>query len=445
MVETNKVTPCVTEIVGAYWGDEGKGRVASFESKDAALVLRTTGGNNAGHTVYYNGKKIPLHLVPGGIINEGVTAIICSGVVIDPNVLYDEIQLLSNHINIRPKVNMPEGILPRKKLIVSDCSHIIMPYHIDLDGIYEQKRGKAKIGTTGRGIGPCYSDKANRIGIRMQDVFRKEEDLKSLLSLVLNFHYDTLKSAGKSYTVDELYQFCMDVKAKLGYYIDSPNQVIQNALLSGKKIVIEGAQADRLDLEVGDYPNCTSSYCNPSGTISGAGIGPTYTKNIIAVIKAYCSRVGNGPFPTELENDEGDIIRKFGHEYGTTTGRPRRCGWLDLVAINQMRGYTDICLNHLDTIGLIGEKLGYIKICTSYTYNGVLTYTYPTDIEVTGNIPKPNYKTFEGGWKIPEDCKTFDELPDAAKKFIVFIEDYLKIPLTYIGIGPNNEDTIVRK
>lgn len=435
MVETKKITPCVTEIVGAYWGDEGKGRVASFESKEASFVLRTTGGNNAGHTVYYNGEKIPLHLVPGGIMNEGVTAIICSGVVIDPNVLYDEIQLLSKYIDITPK----------KKLIVSDCAHIIMPYHIDLDGIYEEKRGKNKIGTTGRGIGPCYSDKANRIGIRMQDVFRKEEDLKSILTLILNFHSDTLESAGKTYTVDELYEFCMNVKKKLGSFISDPNKVISGALTYGDKIVIEGAQADRLDLEVGDYPNCTSSYCNPSGTISGAGIGPTYTKDVIAVTKAYCSRVGNGPFPTELGDDEGDIIREFGHEYGTTTGRPRRCGWLDLVAINKMRGYTSICLNHLDTIGLIGEKLGYIKVCTSYTYNGIITYNYPTDIEVTGNIPKPNYKIFEGGWEIPNDCKTFDELPDAAKEFIVFIENYLKIPLTYIGIGPNNEDTIVRK
>lgn len=431
----NIYTPCVTEIVGAYWGDEGKGRVAAFESQNADIVLRTTGGNNAGHTVYFNNEKIPLHLIPGGILSEQTTAIICSGVVVNPDVLFQEIQLLSKYI----------AITPLTKLIVSDCAHIIMPYHIELDKIYEQKRGNRKIGTTLRGIGPCYSDKANRIGIRLQDVFRDKDSLKSLLETALSFNREALGSSFSAlFTVDGLYDFCISVRDKLGKYISNPNDLITKALNEGKKIVIEGAQADRLDLEVGDYPNCTSSYCNPSGTISAAGIGPKYVDKVIATMKAYCSRVGSGPFPTELSGEEADIIREYGHEYGTTTGRPRRCGWLDLVALNKMRGYTDICLNHLDTIGRIGLKIGYINVCIYYIYNQTLINFYPTDMEVTKEIPKPYYNTFEGGWEIPKGCKTFEDLPKKAQAFVNFIEDYTKIPVSYIGIGPNNEDTIVR-
>lgn len=431
MVRT--IIPCVTEIVGSFWGDEGKGRVAAFEAKDARLILRTTGGNNAGHTVYYNGNKIPLHLVPGGIIYDNSVAIICNGVVVDPNVLFKEINLLSKYVNVTPE-----------KLIVSDCAHIIMPYHIDLDIIQEKKRGKNKIGTTNCGIGPCYEDQAKRIGIRMQDLFLKEENLKEKLELVLQFHKEELNRNNVNYTVEELYDFCKEVKSNIGPFIKNPNIIINKALKSSDKIVIEGAQADHLDLLFGDYSNCTSSQCNPSGTLSGAGIGPCYVKKVIATMKAYCSRVGCGPFPTELFNEKGDIIREYGHEYGTTTGRPRRCGWLDLVAFPKNRGYTDICLNHLDTIGLIGEKLGHIKVCTRYDYNGTLTNMFPTDIEITGKLPIPEYKVFEGGWKIPDNCHSFDGLPKKAQKFVEFIENYTEIPVSYIGIGPNNEDTIIR-
>lgn len=427
------VKPCVTEIVGSYWGDEGKGRVASFEAQNARLVLRTTGGNNAGHTVYYNGNKIPLHLVPGGIIYPGVTAIICNGVVIDPKVLFEEIQLLSTYVPITPE-----------NLIISDCAHIIMPYHIDLDTIQEEKRGKNKIGTTNRGIGPCYEDQAKRSGIRMQDLFRSEESLKEKLALNLEFHKEVLAANGFSYSLEELYLFCMQAKENLQAFIRNPESVILDALKTGEKIVIEGAQADHLDVLWGDCPNTTSSQCNPSGTLSGSGIGPVYVDKVIATMKAYCSRVGNGPFPTELDDEEGEIIREFGYEYGTTTGRPRRCGWLDLVALPKTRGYTDICLNHLDTIGLIGLKLGYIKVATSYEYQGNITTTFPTDMEVSGCVPTPQYEIFDGGWEIPDNCHTFEDLPDNAKKFIAFVENFTDVPISYIGIGPNNEDTIIR-
>lgn len=424
---------CITEVVGGFWGDEGKGRVASFEASDARLVLRTTGGNNAGHTVYHNGVKLPLHLVPGGIVYPQVTAIICNGVVVDPKVLVQEIEMLKEHIQITPS-----------NFILSDRAHIIMPYHIKIDEIQESIRGNQAIGTTKRGIGPTYEDQRKRIGIRAQDLLLGEGALKEKLKIVSDFLQNSNFLLSINYSVNFLYDYCMFAKEHLAQFIRNPDTLIFSTLKEGGKIVIEGAQADHLDILNGDYPNCTSSECNPSGTLSGAGIGPTYVDKVIVTSKAYCSRVGNGPFPTELTDKVGDLIREYGHEYGTTTGRPRRCGWLDLVALNPLRGYTDMCLNHVDTIGKIGMKLGYIKVCVGYNYQNEKILYFPSDTEVTKKVPTPIYKTFEGGWEIPENCVTFDDLPDNAKYFISFIEDFTGIKVSYIGIGPNNEDTIIR-
>lgn len=427
------ITPCVTEIVGEFWGDEGKGRVAAYESEDASLVLRSTGGNNAGHTVFWNRQKYPLHLIPGGIVYPQTIAIICNGVVVDPMVLIREIQLLSKAVEITPQ-----------KFILSDRAHIILPHQIEMDKIQEMWRGSKSIGTTKRGIGPTYEDQASRVGLRFQDLRRSESDLKDLIALNLRFHEDVFKEFGKVYSVKQLYDYCLNVKDFLNKYIANPDEIIANNLEKGNKIVIEGAQADHLDLLFGDYPNCTSSQCNPAGTLSGTGIGPLYVKKVIGVSKAYCSRVGNGVFPTELKNHEGDLIREEGHEYGTTTSRPRRCGWLDLVAISNLRGYSDMCLNHLDTIGLIGNKLGYINVCTGYTYQGKYTKVFPSDTEVTKETPTPHYETFKGGWTIPQNCRSFKDLPKAAQEFVDYIENEKKIPIRYIGIGPHNEDTIIR-
>lgn len=427
------IKKCITEVVGGFWGDEGKGRVASFEAKDASLVLRTTGGNNAGHTVYYEGHKLPLHLVPGGIVYPQVTAIICSGVVVDLKVLKEEIEMLSQYVPVTPE-----------NLILSDRAHIIMPYHIALDSFQETQRGSKIIGTTKRGIGPTYEDQRKRIGLRAQDLFMEESDLKEKLKIIRAFYIKNFDSDDVFFDVDSYYNYLMQMKEAIGIYIKNPDKLIYDNLLKGNKIVIEGAQADHLDILNGDYPDVTSSECNPSGTLSGAGIGPTYVEKVIVTSKAYCSRVGNGPFPTELTDEVGDLIREMGHEYGTTTGRPKRCGWLDLAAINPLRGYTDMCLNHVDTIGLIGQKLGYIKVCVGYNYQGNSIMLFPSDTEVTKEIPEPIYKNFEGGWTIPEGCDSFDKLPKNAQEFINFIETYTKIPVTYIGIGPKNEDTIIR-
>lgn len=431
MSKIERIKPCVVEVVGAYWGDEGKGRVAAFEAQNSKLVLRTTGGNNAGHTVYCNGEKIPLHLVPGGIIYPNVVAMICRGVVVDPKVLIEEIILLRKYVSVKPE-----------NLKISSMASIIMPYHRDIDVYQERVRGKHSIGTTKRGIGPAYEDQRKRIGLQFRDLFLERKELVEKVNKILDFHSAELKD--KTYDVKELVNILMDYKNALGNYIVNEEEVLAPYLKNGDKIVIEGAQAQHLDILGPDYPNCTSSECNPAGTISGAWIGPKYVDRTIAVMKAYCSRVGNGPFPTELQSSDGDVIREFGHEYGTTTGRPRRCGWLDLVALSKTAGYTDLCLNHLDTIGLIGKKVGRIKVCIGYMIGKKTYKTFPDNINQVAEKIIPQYKVFEGGFDIPEGCDSYEKLPELAKEYVEFIEEYTGIPVSYIGTGPNNEDTIIR-
>lgn len=429
-----RIQPCVTAVVGTKWGDEGKARIATYEAQNARLDMRTQGGNNAGHTIVVDGDKIGLHLIPGGIINEETTAIIGNGVAGNPKVLTEEIDVMSKYVNITSE-----------KLIISDRSFVIMPYHIDLDGICEDERGKAKIATTNRGIGPTYSDAALRIGVRYQDLFRSRESLEGILGIAMRHHEDKLAKYGKGYSVKELYDYLMEAKENLYKWIGDPDELIAQTLYGGKKIVIEGAQADRLDLLNGDYPNCTSSQCNPSGVLSATGIGPLWVKEIVGVMKGYDSRVGNGPFPTEIFNDEvAKLIREAGHEYGTTTGRPRRVGWLDLVAVNYLRGYSALAVNHIDTIGKIGEQLGYIKVCYAYLYQGEIVHNFPSNIEVTGEVPKPLYRTFEGGWTITEKTNSYEDLPEKAKIYIGYIEEITKVPVRDIGIGPGTNDTIKR-
>lgn len=430
------IQPNVTVITGAFWGDEGKGRASFYESQDAYMCLRATGGNNAGHTIVFNGKKYALHLIPSGIIRENVICGIGPGVVIDPKVLISEIQMLNDAgINITPD-----------NLIISDKAHVILPYHKSMDALHESLK-KHKVGTTGRGIGPCYSDKCNRIGIRMYDIKALNEFLMSLpeekrslfdnnlidkLSTTVKYQntiFDAFNMPKHKVYVEDIHDLCANYAEVLAPFIRDLQPHINQALEEGKKIVVEGAQAYCLDIDHGDYPFVTSSNPNTSGTLSGIGIGPKYVKEVIGVCKAYCSRVGEGPFPSEEDNDIGDIIREFGNEYGTTTGRPRRCGWLDLSIINYSKylmGYTCLCLNHLDTIGMIAYKLGNVRI--------------KIKDDVFGN---PVYVNFEGGWDTT-DCKTFDDLPDNAKGFIELIELETGLPVKYIGIGSDNEDTIIK-
>jgi adenylosuccinate synthase len=417
----------VKVIVGIQWGDEGKGRASHFESKNASIVIRSTGGNNAGHTVVANGKKFAMHLLPSSIIRDGVLSIIGPGVVVDPKVLITEIdEMAKNGI-----------IIDNKRLLISDRAHIILPHHIALDSLMEMLKDN-KVGTTGRGIGPSYSEKCDRTNIRMIDLKNTDtlknkinQSLKKANALFKQFDYPIISE-------DEEYKLCLEFGKRLYNLIGDSEAAIINAYEKNENIIIEGAQALYLDIDHGDYPFVTSSNPNASGTCSGAGIGPTLVDEVIGVMKAYCSRVGEGPFTTELLDETGDTIRELGHEYGTTTGRPRRCGWLDLVMVKNAKyinGLTSLCINHMDTIG----KLPEIKVCIGYMYNGKEISYVPIDRQNC----TPIYKTFEGNWDT-SNVSTYKELPEKAKKYIKFIEEYSGIPVKYIGVGADENRTIIK-
>lgn len=417
----------VKVIVGVQWGDEGKGRASHYESKNAKIVVRSTGGNNAGHTVVANGKKFAMHLLPSSIIRDGVLSIIGPGVVIDPKVLISEIeQMKTNGVNI-----------DNTNLLISDRAHIILPHHIALDSLSEKLKDN-KVGTTGRGIGPSYSEKCDRTNLRMIDLVNTKnlkdkisQSLRKANALFEKFDYPIISE-------DEEYNLCLEYGKKLSNLIVDSEAAIINAYENNENIILEGAQALYLDIDHGDYPFVTSSNPNASGTCSGAGIGPTLVDEVIGVMKAYCSRVGEGPFTTELFDETGDKIRKLGHEYGTTTGRPRRCGWLDLVMIKNARyinGLTSLCINHMDTIG----KLPEVKVCIGYEYHGKEINYVPIDRENCS----PIYKTFEGNWNT-ENATTYEELPQKAKDYIEFIENYTGIKVKYIGVGADEKRTIIK-
>lgn len=447
---------CVTVVVGTKWGDEGKGKIASAEAKDAKLVIRATGGNNAGHTVIYNGQKLALHLVPGGIVYPQTTCIIGPGVVIDPLVLADEIATLESY-----------GITDiESRLKISGRAHVIFPYHKHLDELHENLKEKP-VGTTKRGIGPCYADKDNRIGIRMYDLLLPQEKLEKKIAEATKLHYESFRAHNMEKNIMDAaflakaYHTCgEDLKA----FICDVDPIIYDAIEYNQKIVVEGAQAFRLDIDHGDYPMVTSSNPVTAGTLCGAALPPQAIKEVIGVCKAYDSRVGNGPFPTEqgsslegMSNANstvplvsmpiGDIIRELGHEYGTTTGRPRRCGWMDAAILRSAKytcGIDYLCINHLDTLGEIGLKVGEVLICTGYIYQGKAIKYFPDDIELTGEIPYPCYYSISGGWKIDRSRRTYHDLPKKAREFIKVVEEVSGIPVKYIGIGPANDDLIIR-
>ena len=419
-----------TAIVGVFWGDEGKGKIASRESKDADLVVCGTGGANADHTVVFNGKKIALHLIPGGIVYPQTTCLIGQGLVVDIGVLIDEIEKLE-------KAGIPNV---RKRLKISGRAHVVMPYHKDYDVVQEAVK-ENPVGTTKRGIGQAYADKDNRIGIQVNYLLNYDL-LLSKVKEAAKFYNVKFRGLGFSEyvvkekrVVDEAYAYGKVIRSM----IVNGDRLVESFVNEGAKIVLEGA--------------LVGSHLNQNDVAMTIGIG-----------KAYCSRVGNGFFPTELKKTDfyegkmsayqgedafaGDTIREYGHEYGTTTGRPRRTGWLDL---NIMRsairplGVTYWCLNHLDTLGRVGETLGYVKMCIMYNYQGKIIKYFPDDMEATQEVPKPIYWTLKGGWNINSSLREYDQLPERAKTFIKKIEDETGIPVKFIGVGPDNEDLIVRE
>lgn len=424
----------VTVIVGTQWGDEGKGRVSNFETKDASMVVRCTGGNNAGHTVVRDGEKYALHLLPSSIINPKKMSVISAGVVIDPKALIDEIEELKHRgVSISPD-----------NLAISDRAQVIMPIHKMLEEVQENVRGDQKIGTTKKGIGPTYQDKASRFGVRMWDLNGSEKNLFNRVLALTTINNPTLycmwKDPYSDIAAKEICHQYAEYGEYLKPYITDTVQIVHKAIEKGDKVVLEGAQSTFLDVDWGNYPYVTSSNPTASGTCTGGGIGPTQVEETIGVMKAYCSRVGEGPFPTEQKNAEvGDRIRELGHEYGTTTGRPRRCGWLDLVMLRyakRINGLTALAVNHMDTIG----KFDTIKVCVGYVYRGdIIKNTVPIDQENC----EPIYATFKGGWGT-EGATTLEELGPNAVSFINFIEGFVGVPVKYIGIGPDAEQTIVR-
>lgn len=424
----------VDVVIGCFYGDEGKGKVIDYLGTEADVAVRATGGDNAGHTIKVNGVKYAMHLIPSGMLSGHTVGVIGNGVVLNPEVLMDEISNLKSH-----------GYDVDKYLKISDKAHVIFPYHRMLDLALEQTR-KNKIGTTGKGIGPSYCDKFERSGIRMEDLYAPnfKEKLKEMTEsrLALLKFYDPETDYESKMSFDDLYATYTDYADRLKPYVCDTITLLHKALEENKKVVVEGAQATLLDIDFGSYPFVTSSNPTIGGILTGTGLSATDIGNVYGVIKAYSSRVGEGPYVTELLDETGDRIRELGHEYGTTTGRPRRCGWLDLVTLKyakRVNGLTALSVNHLDTIGNFDK----IKVCVAYDVNGVETSDFTTNLDVL-NHAKPVYKELDGGWGDLSGCKTFEELPENAQKYINFIEEYIGIQAKFIGTGADREAMIVR-
>lgn len=419
----------VDVVLGTFYGDEGKGKIIDYLGSNADIAVRCSGGNNAGHTIEVDGIKFAFHLIPSGILNKGTIAVIGNGVVVDPKVLIEEME------------NLKEHGYSADNLRISDKAHIILPYHIEMDKLLEENRGSNKIGTTARGIGPSYCDKYERCGIRAEDLI--SDRFEELLTININNKNKIFEMYGHE-TVD-LEKTLADYKeyAKiLKPYITDTVTLIHNALDAGKKVICEGAQATLLDIDFGSYPFVTSSNPSIGGVCTGSGVGAKNIGEVYGVLKAYSSRVGAGPYVTEQNNEIGDTIRELGHEYGTTTKRPRRCGWLDLVALKyavRLNGITGLAVNHVDTIG----KLDNIKLCVAYNFNGKETTDFSTNVDFLNNSYAV-YEDFEGNFGDISNCKTYEELPDNAKKYLKRIEDFTGVPVKFIGTGAGREDMIVR-
>jgi len=422
----------VTLIIGSQWGDEGKGKIVDLLSCTCDYVARYQGGANAGHTIVLNGKQHILHLIPSGIFTENVKCIIGNGVVIDPIALIEEMEMLKSF-----------GIAIENRLFISDRAHLIMPYHKLLDQQSEKSSGKA-IGTTGRGIGPAYVDKAKRCGIRMVDTLNKNTFASKLernyleVSSILKNSYDCQLPQ-----LEEIYSSCLYNLEQIKPYISDTSLLLNREIALGKKVLIEGAQGALLDVDHGTYPYVTSSNPTSGGACTGLGIPPTKIDKVMGVVKAYCTRVGNGPFPTEQSDEIGSILQKTGAEFGSTTGRPRRCGWLDLVALRysvMINGITEIALTKLDVLNQFSE----IKLCIGYKIGDKVIDYFPADLTEIQNI-EPLYITLDGWQSSLDNIREYEALPMQTKDYIQKIEEETKAKITIISVSPDRNATIIRK
>ena len=420
-------------LVGTQWGDEGKGKVTDLISGDFDCVVRFQGGANAGHTVIANGHKLALHQVPSGVMYAGVVPVIGNGCIVDPEILLAEIDMLEG-----------QGV-SCDLLRISGNAHIVMPYHKDLDGANEKRLGKNLIGTTKRGVGPCYKDKMDRIGLRVQDMLDEKIFREKLESALVSTNAILSKVYGMpTYTVDKICETYLPMAERIKPYICESSLFLNEELEAGKNILFEGAQATMLDIDHGTYPFVTSSNCTAGGAVTGSGVGPTNIDRVLGIAKAYLTRVGSGPFPTELpEGDEvGDKLSSVGHEFGVTTGRKRRCGWYDAVVVNyaaRVNGLTDLAITKLDVLGCLDS----IKVCVAYECDGKRYTTVPEHQSVFYHA-KPVYEELPG-WKCDiSGCRNFYELPREAKDYLDFIEQLADVRVSIVAVGPDREQTINR-
>jgi adenylosuccinate synthase len=415
-------------VVGTQWGDEGKGKITDFLAEKADVVARYQGGNNAGHTILIQDKKYKLTMIPSGIFNENKICVIGNGMVINPGALVEEIQYIrDNGFSV-------------DNLRISDRAHVIMPYHLVLDALEEDRKADNKIGTTRKGIGPCYMDKAARNGIRIADLMVAEAFVEKARDIIADKNQViTQMYNGEPLDADSIIKEYLALAELLRPFVTDTSVVLNDAIDAGKKILFEGAQGVMLDIDQGTYPYVTSSNPSAGGVCIGSGVGPSKIKEVIGVAKAYTTRVGDGPFPTELNNDLGQWIRDKGHEYGTVTGRPRRVGWFDTVVIRHARrvsGITGLSLNSLDVL----SGLETVKICTAYSFRGELMEHYPANLKLLEEC-EAVYEELPGWSEDITGAKTLSELPENTRKFVERVAELTGIPIAIFSVGRNREQT----
>ncbi len=421
-------------VVGAQWGDEGKGKIVDLLTSRADVVVRFQGGNNAGHTLKVVGEQVIVHLIPSGILYPNITNVVANGLVVDPSVLLQE------KVELREKGHFQKD----GQLLLSDRAHVIMPYHKIIDMGREEFLGNAKIGTTGRGIGPAYEDKASRMGIRIGDLIRPAAFRERVYAALdeKNFLIERRFRRPKL-NPEEIVMEYLAYGEKLHPHITDTSVALQNFITGGRHVLFEGAQGTLLDIDHGTYPFVTSSNVVSGNACAGSGIGPNSIEKCWGVVKAYTTRVGQGAFPTELTDSLGENLREKGGEYGATTGRPRRCGWLDMVIVNhsvRLNGLTGIALTKMDVLTGISP----LKIATGYELDGKKLNHVPSDINDFGRV-KPRYRQVKG-WDEPlSDCRSFEDLPKNARDYVEMIEHLSGVPVTLVSIGPGREQSILRK
>lgn len=420
-------------IVGAQWGDEGKGKIVDCLTEKANVVARYQGGHNAGHTVVIGKEQFILHLIPSGILHQDKLCIVGNGVVIEPQALIEEIEALKKR-----------GVRVGENLKVSKNAHLIMPYHVSIDLARESAKGQKKIGTTGRGIGPAYADKIARLGIRVIDLFYPaffREKLNASLA-EKNVVIEKLYMSAPV-NADDVYERCMALRDKIEPYIDDTDITINKCIADGKSVLFEGAQGTLLDVDHGTYPFVTSSNPTAGGTMTGLGVGPTCIDEVLGIVKAYTTRVGEGPFTAELTDATGELLREEGGEYGATTGRPRRCGWLDLVILRhavRVNGLTGLIITKLDVL----DKMETLKVCVGYKYGDTVLHDFPKELPVL-EACKPVYEDVKGWAKSTSGVKDYNSLPPMAKSYLEMISGELKVPIVIVSTGKKREETIFLK